>query len=75
MPSWLLPVLTVLLKIIPIGDILSAILVCLRRLATSTPTQLDDQAIDFIEMVFIEMGLISKSASYAAVPVTSKVTK
>jgi hypothetical protein len=71
--SWLLSALNWLLPLIPIGDVLKAIISVLRKLALQTDTQLDDEAVNFIEMVFQEMGLISSDANPAPTLATLKV--
>ena len=75
MASWLIPVLQWCLAHLPISDILKFVLDVLRKLAADTTTSIDDTAVDFIEMVFQGMGLISKDVVPAAIPVSSKAIK
>ena len=77
--TWLLPILTWILHALPISQILSALITLLRELAGKTDTPFDDDAVNFLEMVFISLGLISGTvtnvqapAGVAVVPTASK---
>lgn len=75
MSDWPLSVLSWILSAIPLSAILTTLITYLRNLAKDTSTQIDDRAVDFLEMVFLKMGWISTDATTAATPVSKKVAK
>ncbi len=75
MSDWLISILNWILSAIPLVDVLTTLIKYLRGLAKETNTQIDDKAVDFLEMVFQKMGWISADATTAAIPVMKKVAK
>ena len=67
--SFLIPILNWVLSVLPLEDILKCFIIALRAIAKSTSSQVDDKAVDFLELVFISLGWMSNDASNVSTPV------
>ena len=69
--DFLTPILNWIMSQVSLEVILKALISLLRVLATQTSNTVDDEAVNFLEMVFQSLGWISTSASPVNPPVIS----